>query len=134
MRIVIVHNEYINRGGEDVVLDNEAALLRENGHDVVVAKVSNRDIHGVRARIKTALYTASSPFGAECMRKVLAESRPDNFCATVRAIKAMTIHPISGPKTLAEISGINSHPDTIPTTAGGNIFFKCRQTVNFRKL
>lgn len=77
MRIVIVHNEYINRGGEDVVLDNEAALLRENGHDVVVAKVSNRDIHGVGARIKTALYTASSPFGAEWMRKVLAENRPD---------------------------------------------------------
>lgn len=77
MRILLVHNEYIHKGGEDTVLANEAELLKDNGHDVTVATVSNRSISGVLAQLKTALYMASSPFGSEWMRQRLADTRPD---------------------------------------------------------
>jgi glycosyltransferase involved in cell wall biosynthesis len=77
LRILIVHNEYVHKGGEDVVLANEAALLAGKGHEVTRATVSNRSISGVLDRLKTALYTASSPIGAKWMRERLAESRPD---------------------------------------------------------
>ena len=77
MRILLVHNEYVNKGGEDVVLANEAELLKSHGHEVTLATVSNKSIHGAVGQLRTALFTASSPFGARWMRERLAETRPD---------------------------------------------------------
>ncbi|HRK95159.1 MAG TPA: glycosyltransferase family 4 protein [Rhodospirillales bacterium] len=77
MRILLVHNEYVNKGGEDVVLANEAELLKSHGHEVTLATVSNKSIHGAAGQLRTALFTASSPFGARWMRERLAETRPD---------------------------------------------------------
>ena len=77
MRILLVHNEYVNKGGEDVVLANEAELLKSHGHEVRLATVSNKSIEGAAGQIRTALFTASSPFGAKWMRERLAETRPD---------------------------------------------------------
>lgn len=77
MRILLVHNEYVNKGGEDVVLANEAELLKSHGHEVGLATVSNKSIHGALAQLKTALFTSSSPFGTRWMRERLAETRPD---------------------------------------------------------
>lgn len=77
MRILLVHNEYIHKGGEDTVLANETALLASRGHEVVPATVSNRSISGAVGQLKTALYTSSSPFGAAWMRQQIAKTRPD---------------------------------------------------------
>lgn len=77
VRILLVHNEYVNKGGEDVVLANEAELLSGRGHEVRLATVSNKDIQGALAQLKTAVYTASSPFGIGWMRERLDEGRPD---------------------------------------------------------
>ena len=41
--ILIVHNEYQIRGGEDTVVDNEVALLRAHGHEVVEYRRSNTE-------------------------------------------------------------------------------------------
>lgn len=77
MNILLVHNQYIHPGGEDTVLANERALLESKGHRVNVATVSNSSITGAVARLKTALYTAASPWGAEWMRQQLAATKPD---------------------------------------------------------
>lgn len=77
MHILLVHNEYIHKGGEDVVLSNETALLQAHGHRVTVATVSNRSIDGAWAQLKTAVYAANSPFGAAWMRQQLAATKPD---------------------------------------------------------
>lgn len=34
MKVLVVHNAYQQRGGEDAVVDDECRLLTENGHDV----------------------------------------------------------------------------------------------------
>lgn len=47
MRILQVHNFYRQAGGEDTVVRNEAALLRENGHIVVQYMRSNEELGGV---------------------------------------------------------------------------------------
>jgi glycosyltransferase involved in cell wall biosynthesis len=44
MKILIIHNSYQQPGGEDVVAGQEAALLRQAGHDVVEYRRSNREI------------------------------------------------------------------------------------------
>ena len=52
MKILIVHNRYLQPGGEDVVVDAEAALLAEHGHEVTRLETSNESLvrmHPLRA-------------------------------------------------------------------------------------
>ena len=49
MNILIAHNRYQHRGGEDSVVDAEAALLRENGHDVLLYHRDNDELPGMGA-------------------------------------------------------------------------------------
>jgi glycosyltransferase involved in cell wall biosynthesis len=44
MNILLVHNSYQQRGGEDQVFESEAGLLRANGHQVTRYHVSNDQI------------------------------------------------------------------------------------------
>ena len=44
MKILIAHNTYEYPGGEDVVAEQEAALLRSHGHTVVEYRRSNREL------------------------------------------------------------------------------------------
>jgi glycosyltransferase involved in cell wall biosynthesis len=44
MKIAFVHNEYQQRGGEDVVVAAESALLERNGHKVIRYSRSNDEI------------------------------------------------------------------------------------------
>jgi glycosyltransferase involved in cell wall biosynthesis len=44
MNILMVHNRYRFRGGEDVSIEAETAMLRRNGHNVVSFTRDNRDI------------------------------------------------------------------------------------------
>lgn len=47
--ILIVHNKYRIPGGEDVVAENEAALLRDHGHKVLLYTRDNNEIKGYAA-------------------------------------------------------------------------------------
>jgi glycosyltransferase involved in cell wall biosynthesis len=44
MKILIAHNEYQYRGGEDTVVDAEIALLRSHGHQVEVYRRHNSEL------------------------------------------------------------------------------------------
>ena len=44
MNILVVHNRYTNRGGEDLVFENEVALLKDMGHNVVTYERTNEEI------------------------------------------------------------------------------------------
>ncbi len=46
-KVLLVHNYYQQRGGEDESFDAEGALLRERGHDVVVHTVHNDAVDGM---------------------------------------------------------------------------------------
>ena len=54
MRVLMLHNRYIQPGGEDVVFESEAALLRENGCDVLT-----HEEHNANARNLKSLRTAA---------------------------------------------------------------------------
>ena len=47
LKVLIVHNGYQQRGGEDSVVDSECELLRARGHDVEVFRRHNDDVAGV---------------------------------------------------------------------------------------
>ncbi len=44
MKILIIHNHYLERGGEDAVFESERKMLRNNGHQVHSYERSNSEI------------------------------------------------------------------------------------------
>lgn len=44
MKILVAHNTYLQRGGEDTVVEAEVALLRSRGHTVTLYGRDNRDL------------------------------------------------------------------------------------------
>lgn len=67
MRLIILHNTYQLRGGEDAVVAAEAALLRAAGHSVHVETVSNDRISGLAAKLRAF---HSAPYKRACKRWV----------------------------------------------------------------
>jgi glycosyltransferase involved in cell wall biosynthesis len=55
MKVLQVHNSYQQPGGEDVVVAQEAALLRGAGHEVIEYRRSNHDIPALSRRGRLTL-------------------------------------------------------------------------------
>jgi glycosyltransferase involved in cell wall biosynthesis len=77
MRILIAHNSYQQRGGEDAVVENERDLLAGAGHEVETLLVSNDSIKGTAAGLKAALGVAYSGRSRELAACRIAAFRPD---------------------------------------------------------
>jgi len=59
MRILLVHNYYQYRGGEDIVFENERDLLLSKGHEVFTFTKSNKEIknYGLADKLGLAINT-----------------------------------------------------------------------------
>lgn len=76
MRVLIVHNRYQLRGGEDVVAEAETALLRDNGVEVCVYQRSNDELRQM-PRALAALSTIWSRRAAIEIGELCDRQRPD---------------------------------------------------------
>ena len=47
MRILQIHNKYLEKGGEDTVVANERQLLQKNGNEVMLCEFDNQDLEGL---------------------------------------------------------------------------------------
>lgn len=79
MKILIVHNHYLQKGGEDTVAQSEFNLLKDFGHDVRYYERSNREIENssLLERLRFLLNMRWSRRSYNDMRKILREFRPD---------------------------------------------------------
>ena len=78
MKILVVHNHYRLRGGEDTVFDAECRMLEEGGHTVVRYERTNLDVpRGVLGRVRTALGTVWSRRSYREVRELIRRERPD---------------------------------------------------------
>lgn len=77
MRVLVVHNAYQQRGGEDVAAENETALLRDYGCDVDLMIVSNDAVAGFGAKARAALDVTDSATGRRLVAERIAAFRPD---------------------------------------------------------
>lgn len=75
MRILMLHNRYLERGGEDTSLRIEAELLRSNGCEVVTYEENNTRVKDI-GRVRTALGSIWSPYSYRKIRDIL---RDDHF-------------------------------------------------------
>jgi len=77
MKILIAHNRYQQRGGEDTVFESERDLLLASGHEVSTVEVTNEAIHTSGHSLKVALGTAYNFNGRRKMVQAIQDFRPD---------------------------------------------------------
>lgn len=76
MRVLLVHNYYLQPGGEDEVFSSQKSLLRQHGHDVVEYIEDNRRIDGINP-ISLAVRTIWSRSSKQQLLKTIKEARCD---------------------------------------------------------
>ena len=76
MRVLLVHNSYQQRGGEDAVFEAERDLLRDHGVDVVEYRVHNDAVDGM-GKLTLLANTVWSRRHYRALRERIAETRPD---------------------------------------------------------
>jgi glycosyltransferase involved in cell wall biosynthesis len=78
MKVLMVHNRYQQRGGEDAVVDAEVRLLSSSGIEVQRLDVDNDAIHGIVGKIHaSANLLVGSPAINDRISKALAGFGPD---------------------------------------------------------
>lgn len=77
MRVLLVHNKYQLQGGEDLVFENDAELLRKNGHVVETLCVSNDDIRTPIDKLAAALLSTYNPRGYRLVAEAIRRSDCD---------------------------------------------------------
>lgn len=70
MRVLMLHNRYLQRGGEDISFEQEVALLREKGCEVIPYEENNERIKSLGIP-RTAARTVWS---TEVYRKIRKEA------------------------------------------------------------
>lgn len=73
----MVHNQYQHAGGEDSVFSNEATILREAGHEVVVSLTSNDKINSNIKKVLASFSAIWSYSGYRRLARVLDKEKPD---------------------------------------------------------
>ena len=82
MNILIVHNKYQIPGGEDVVVENEATMLRKHGHKVVLYIRNNSEL-SEGGKLKKSLMYMESFFSVRVYRDI---------CRLIRRKKIDVVH------------------------------------------
>lgn len=79
MKILVAHNRYQQRGGEDAVVEAEARLLESHGHSVVYYLRDNDQLknHGICAAIDAGMQTIWSEKSLKAITEVIEREKPD---------------------------------------------------------
>jgi len=79
MKILLIHNQYKQKGGEDVVFKAESSLLKEKGHTVYEYKISNNNLktESLFDKIKVGINTIWSVKSYREIKKLIKEIQPD---------------------------------------------------------
>lgn len=75
-RVLVVHNAYQQRGGEDSVVEAEVALLKQHGHDVQMLLRHNDDVDQM-SRVSVAVQTMWSRPTTCQVTEAVQRFRPD---------------------------------------------------------
>ena len=93
MRILVAHNQYHYRGGEDTVVDAEVALLRRYGHQVEVYRRDNAELSRMSMQ-ETARATLWSRRTLDDLERIVERFAPD-------LVHAHNIFPLISPSLYA---------------------------------
>jgi glycosyltransferase involved in cell wall biosynthesis len=77
VKILVLHNEYQHRGGEDVVVENEVELLRSSGFEVRVHIVSNKKVNALASKLFAAIGSVFSIRSFRLVKDLIRSWQPD---------------------------------------------------------
>jgi glycosyltransferase involved in cell wall biosynthesis len=91
-RVLVVHNAYRQRGGEDMVCEGEVDLLRSHGHAVEIFHRHNDELM-TSSRLRVAAETLWSVRSAAALKRLIGRFEPD-------VIHAHNTFPMISPSVL----------------------------------
>ena len=77
MKILLIHNKYQQKGGEDSVFENELSLLQKYGHMVDKLIFDNNQIKSAKDKLKVGLYGIYNPESAKILENKINSFKPD---------------------------------------------------------
>ena len=79
MKILVAHNHYQQPGGEDTTVEQEAVLLRDAGHQVIVYRRSNHEVDSFNVLNKLTLPARFIWAGdaVQDLRRLIQQEKPD---------------------------------------------------------
>ena len=95
MRILIIHNKYQQRGGEDSVFENESSLLKKYGNSVEQLIFSNEEIDSPISKIKAGISSIYNKSSAKKLDNKIQIFKPD-------IIHVHNFFPIASPSIFYE--------------------------------
>lgn len=120
MKVLVAHNHYRQRAGEDRVFATETELLEDHGHSVIRYTVQNDDIAD-RPGLRVALQTIWNRGRARDFRTVLRRTTPD----------VVHFHNTFPVLSLAAVSAARAEQRPVVMTLHNYRFF-CANAVLFR--
>jgi len=77
MKILLIHNQYQHRGGEDTVFESEQKLLSKMGETVDTLLFNNDNIDSTINKIKFGLYSFYNPSSSSLLEEKINSFNPD---------------------------------------------------------
>ncbi len=77
MKILMIHNKYQQKGGEDFVFENEFNLLQKYGHTVDILIFDNNQIKSAIDKLKIGLFSIYNPESAKILEDKINSFKPD---------------------------------------------------------
>ena len=77
MKVLLVHNRYQERGGEDSVVESEKDLLSNHGVEVELLQANNDHIVGIKDKLIASAAVFYNPEGVNRLNAAVAAFKPD---------------------------------------------------------
>ena len=77
MKVLILHNTYQQRGGEDTVFESELELLKKNDVEVDTLLYDNHEIKSAKDKLLTGLFSFYNPKGKAKLLNKINQFQPD---------------------------------------------------------
>lgn len=131
MKILLLHNRYQQKGGEDHVFHEETELLRKNGHEVETLLFTNDAITGIKEKIKTGIRIFYNRRSARLLENKIKTFHPDiihvhNFFP----VASPAVFHVAGRKKIPVVATIHNYRLICP----GAILYRegktCERCVN----
>lgn len=100
MRILVIHNQYLHKGGEDTVVAAEINLLERFNHDVQLLLFQNEEISSFKTKILIGIFAAYNPASANILEAKIVNFIPD-------IIHVHNFFPIASPSIFFTASKFN---------------------------
>ena len=108
MRVLFIHNKYLEYGGEDAVVRDESALLRERGIEVQQYERDNADIAHL-SRLRVAVDTVWSNRSAREVGAVLDRFRPDIVhCHNTFPLVSPSVYQTAGVRNIPVVQSLHN--------------------------